>query len=323
MKLASFTSKLILSALLAVAGLANGQTYPGKPVRFIVPQPPGGTTDILARMIGQRLSLDWGQSVVIDNRGGAGQIIGTEAMVKATPNGYTIGMVISTHAVNPSLYKKIPYDAVRDFAPVTHVAWVTDIVVLQLSLPAKTFKEFIALAKSKSMPISYGSAGNGTSTHLAGELFKQMTGADMMHVPFKGGAQATIGLLSGEVSMMFANFTSMLPNVKAGKVRALAVTSAKRNVATPDLPTAAEAGLPGFEVSEWFGIVAPAGTPKEIVTKINADVVQILARADMRDQLLSQGIEPVGSGHEQFGSLIKSEMVKWARVIKQAGITAD
>ena len=299
------------------------QSYPNNPVRLIVPQPPGGTTDTLARLLATELSLMWGVPVIVDNKGGAAQIIGTEIVAKAPSDGYTLGMVISTHAVNPSLRARMPYDAVEDFTPISLVAWVTDIVTLNSSLPPKNLKEFIEYVKENPGKLNYGSAGTGTSTHLAGEFFQQITGTKMQHVPFSGGAQANTALLGSHTSMMFANFTSMMPFVKAGKVNALAVTSSKRNPALPNLPTTAEAGLPGFEVSEWFGVVSPANTPKFIVEKISIDIKKILSNPDTRKKLLEQGIEPVGSSPGEFSALIKSEITKWSTVVKKSGITAE
>jgi len=314
------TLKVLAAAAFLVCGAAHAQNYPSTQVRLIVPQPPGGTTDTIGRLIGSNLSKMWDVPVVVENKGGAAQIIGTQTLSRAAPDGYTIGLVISTHAVNPAMHAKLPYDGIRDFAPISLIAWVTDIVTLNPELPPKTLEEFIAYVKANPGKLNYGSAGVGTSTHLAGELFQQMTDTKMVHVPYSGGANATSALLGGHVSMLFANFTSIMPHIKAGKLRALAVTSANRNPALPDLPTSAEAGLPGFEVSEWFGVLAPAGTPQPIVDKISADIAKVLADPAVREQLVTQGIEPVGSTPEEFATLIKDETAKWADVIKKAGI---
>ncbi len=316
--------KTLAALALTVPLLAAGQSYPSKPIRIVVPFPPGGATDILARAVGVELTRAWGQPVPVENRPGAGGNIGADMVAKAAPDGYTLVMgTVGTHAINMSLYSKMPYDTVKDFAPVTLVASVPNILVVHPSLPVKTVHDLIELAKSKPGQIYFASSGNGTSIHLAGELFKTMAGVNMVHVPYKGSAPAVADLLGGQVSCMFDNMPSSLPHVKAGKLRGIAVTSARRSPATPDLPTIAEAGLPGYEASSWFGILAPAGTPREIVTKLNQTIVASLQTPEMRERLSSQGAEPVGDTPEEFAAYIKSEIAKWAKVVKASGAKLD
>lgn len=311
----------ICCALLWLAtSVAFAQGYPNKPVRMVVPFPPGGTTDILARAVGQKLSEAWGQQVVIDNRPGAGGNIGTDLVAKAPADGYTLLMgTVGTQAINASLYAKLPFDPVKDFAPVTLVASVPNVLVVNKTIPSNSVKELIALAKSKPGQLNFASSGNGTSIHLAGELFKSMTGISMTHIPYKGSAPALTDLIGGQTNMMFDNLPSSMQHIKSGTLRALAVTSAKRSPALPDVPTVAESGVPGFEASSWFGVLAPAGTPKEIVAKINADIVKALAAPDIKERLSGQGAEPVGNSPEQFAAYIKTEIVKWAKVVKDSG----
>ncbi len=318
-------SRLLAALLVAgAAATAQAQTYPSKPIRMIVPFPPGGTTDILARAIGAELTKAWGQPVVIENRPGAGGNIGSEAVAKSPGDGYTLLMgTVGTHGINPSLYKKMPYDAVKDFAPVTLVALVPNILVVHPSVPAKSVAELIALAKKQPGKLTYASSGNGTSIHLSGALFESLTGVQMVHVPYKGSAPAVTDLLGGQVNMMFDNMPSALPHVKAGKLRPLGVTSAKRSPAVPDVPTIAEAGVKGYEASSWFGVLAPAGTPKDIVAKLNAEIAKSLGTPEMKEKLSSQGAEPVGNTPEQFGAFIRAEIDKWAKVVKASGATVD
>jgi tripartite-type tricarboxylate transporter receptor subunit TctC len=313
----------------AVIGLATAnalaQDYPGRSIRFVVPLPPGGFTDLLARAIGQKLTESWGQTVVVDNRGGGGTTIGTEIVAHAPPDGYTILLVPPDLAINPSLYRdrKLPYDAVKSFAPVTLAAWSPIILVAHPSVPAKSVKELIALAKSKPGQLNYASGGIGTGAHVSTELFKSMTGTDMVHVPYKGVGPAVTGLLAGQVQIMFGQLPITLPHVKAGKLRALAIASAKRSPAISDLPTVAEAGVPGFEANPWFGVAAPAGTPKEIITKLNTEIVKILNMPEIQQRLTALGAEPVGSTPEEFAAHIKAEIVKWGQVVEKSGARAD
>jgi tripartite-type tricarboxylate transporter receptor subunit TctC len=315
----------LLAALLAcVADGALAQGYPAKPIKIVVPFTPGGTTDVLARAVGQKLTANWGQPVVIDNRPGAGGNIGSEVVAKAAGDGYTLLMgTISTHGINPSLYTKLPFDAVKDFAPVSLVARVPNVLVLHPSVPANSVKELIALAKAKPGQLNFASSGNGTSIHLSGEMFKTMAGVQMSHIPYKGSAPALTDLLGGQVSLMFDNMPTALPHVKAGRLKALAVTTAKRSPALPELPTVAESGLPDFEATSWFGVLAPAATPKEIVSKLSGEIAKILKTPDVQAQLSGQGAEPVGSTAEEFATHIKSEMAKWAKVVKESGARID
>ncbi|MEO8133935.1 MAG: tripartite tricarboxylate transporter substrate binding protein [Betaproteobacteria bacterium] len=314
-----------LLLLLAVAAWpAGAQTYPTHPVRLVVPFPAGGTTDILARAIAQKLSDALGQQFVVDNRPGAGGNIGADIVAKSPPDGYTLLMgTVGTQSINVSLYAKMPYDAAKDFAPVVLVAGVPNVLVVNPAVPVKTVPELIALAKEKPGAINFASSGNGTSIHLSGELFKSLTGVQMAHVPYKGSSPALTDLIGGQVQIMFDNLPSALPHIKGGKLRAVAVTSTKRAPVLPDLPTIAESGVPGFEASSWFGILAPAGTPRDIVTRINAEANKALQSADMKDKLLAQGAEAVGNTPEYFGDYIRTETVKWAKVVKDSGAKVD
>jgi tripartite-type tricarboxylate transporter receptor subunit TctC len=312
----------VLLALSAAAAAA--QPYPSKPIRLVVPFPAGGTTDILAREVGQRLSLSLGQPVVIDNRPGAAGNIGSELVAKSAPDGYTLLMAtVGTHAINPNLYARIPYDHVKDFAPVVLVAGVPNVLEVTPSLPVHSVADLIKLAKEKPGQINFASSGSGTSIHLSGELFKTMAGVDMTHVPYKGSAPAITDLIGGQVQVMFDNLPSSLQQIKAGKLRAIAVTSAQRAPALPDVPTIAESGLPGFEATSWFGIVAPAGTPPTIIARINADVNQWLQSPEAKEKLLAQGAVAAGGSPEQFAAYIHAETEKWARVVKASGAKVD
>ena len=304
--------------------LATGQSYPSRPIRLVVPFPAGGTTDLLARAMAQKLSEALGQQVVVDNRPGAGGNIGSDIVAKSAPDGYTLLMgTVGTHAINVSLYAKMPYDAVKDFVPIVLVAGVPNVLVVNPALPVKTVADLIKLAKDQPGSINFASSGNGTSIHLSGELFKSLTGVQMAHIPYKGSAPALTDLIGGQVQIMFDNLPSALPHIKAGKLRAIAVTSTKRAPALPDLPTIAESGIPGFEASSWFGMLAPAGTPREIVLRINAEVNKALQAGDMKEKLLAQGAEAVGNSPEFFVEYIRSETTKWAKVVKDSGAKVD
>jgi tripartite-type tricarboxylate transporter receptor subunit TctC len=290
----------------------------------VIPFPPGGPLDIVGRAIAQKLTDAWGQSVVVDNRPGAGGNIGADIVAKSAPDGYTILMgALSTHAVNPSLYAKMPYDAVTDFAPITLVAVTPNVLVVNATLPVNSAKDFIAYAKANSGKLAFGSGSNGSAGHLAGELFKVETGADIIHVPYKGGAPATQALLAGDTQFMFDNLANAMPQVKAGKFKALAVTTAQRSKLAPDLPTMAEAGLQGFDISTWFGLFAPAGTPKDIIAKWNAEVAKILNSPEMREKLVAQGAEPAPTTPEQFAAFVRSEIPKYAKIVKASGAKVD
>jgi len=320
---------VVLSAALFASGVvlaqnAPAQSYPTKPIRFVIPFPPGGPADIFGRIIGQHLSDRWNQQVVIDNRAGAGGNIGADIVAKAPADGYTILMgFVGTHAINPSLYKTMPYDNVKDFEPVGLVATATIVLVTHPSVQATSVEELIALAKAKPGALTFGSPGNGTPQHLAGELFNTMAQVKTMHIPYKGAVPALQDLLGGRISFIFSSMPPALPHVKLGKLNALAVTSTKRSSATPDLPTVAESGLPGYEVINWYGLLAPRGTPQEIVTKLNAEATRIMNLPDVKERLAGQGAETFTSGPQEFGAFIRSETAKWAKVVKFAGARID
>ncbi len=311
-------------ALLAVLGVAQAQTYPNKPVRIIIAQAPGSATDVISRVVGNRLSEALGQPIVVEARPGAGGMVGTEAAARSAPDGYTLFMGNnSTHGSNPAVYAKLPYDAINDFAPIAFVASVPYVLVVDPSLPVNSVGELIALAKSRPGKINYASAGNGSTHHFCGELLKSMSGIDMLHIPYKGSPPAIAGLLGGEVSLMFANLTDIGAQIKGGKVKPLAVTTPRRAASLPELPTLSEAGLPGFEITSWFGLLAPAATPAPIVTRLNAETNKVLARADVRDTLGAQGLEVTPGTPEQFAAHIKSEIAKFTRIGKAAAIKAE
>jgi len=314
-----------LGALFACVGtVASAQGYPNRTIRLVVPFPAGGTTDILAREVAQKLTEVFGQAVVVDNRPGAAGNIGSDLVAKSAPDGYTLLMgTVGTHAINPSLYSKMPYDHVKDFAPVVLVAGVPNVLVVNPALPVNSVSDLIKLAKDKPGQINFASSGSGTSIHLSGELFKTMASVDMTHVPYKGSSPALTDLIGGQVQIMFDNLPSALPQIKGGRLRAIAVTSLKRAPVLPDIPTINESGLPGFEASSWFGVLAPAGTPAPIVARINTEVNKWLQSADAREKLLGQGAEAAGGSPEQFANHIRAESEKWAKVVKASGAKVD
>ncbi len=298
--------------------------YPSKPIRIIVPFAPAGSTDILIRSVSQKLTEQLGQSIVIDNRGGGGGAIGATLAAKAAPDGYTVMATTSgVIVVNASLYRKLAYDPIADFAPVTVIASLPNMLVVSPSFAAGSVKELIAIAKAKPGTLTYASGGNGTSNHLAGELLKFLAGVNLTHVPYKGGGPAVLATISGEVSLLFATMPSAMPQVKAGKLKALAVTSRKRSDAMPDLPTMIEAGVKDFEVSTWIGVLAPRGTPVAYVNKLNAEIAKSLQSPQVAARLRAEGYDPVGNSPAEMAALIRSESAMWARVIKAAAITAD
>ena len=317
--LAALGLAVALSPLLAMA-----QAYPSKPIRFIVPYPPGGPLDTVARLLGQKVAESVKQPVIVENKPGAGGNIGADAVAKSTPDGYTLLMgAVATHAINPTLYASMPYDALRDFQPVTQLASTPNVLIVNPSIPAANVREFIAHAKANPGKLNFGSGSTGSAGHLAGELFKAMAGVEMTHVPYKGAAPAMQDLIAGRVQLMFDNFASASAQVKAGKVRAIAVTTAKRSALAPELPTIAETGLAGFDINTWFGLFVPAGTPREIVERLHGEFTRALALADIREKLVALGAEPVGSRPEEFATYIRAEADKYARVIKASGARAD
>ncbi|HEY6864495.1 MAG TPA: tripartite tricarboxylate transporter substrate binding protein [Burkholderiales bacterium] len=318
-------SAAIAAAVLALAAADAGaqSAYPSKPVRFIVPSSAGGGTDIIARAISQKLSEALGQQFVVDNRPGAGQMIGIELAARSPADGHTILMTASTLAINPIMYKKVTYDPVRDFAPITQAASLPNVLVVHPSLPVKSLAELIALAKREPGRIAYASAGIGTSPHMSVALLEHLAGIEMVHVPYKGTGPGVIDVLAGQVKVMTPNVLTALPHIKSGKLRALAVTSGKRSDALPDVPTIAEAGVPGYESVQWYGVLAPAGTPREIVQRLYTEIAKSLRAGDVRERLAADGAEPVGSTPEQFAAFIRAEIDKWAKLAKAAGIKPE
>ena len=321
------TVVVVLAAACAAFALpktTSAQPYPATTVRLVVPFPPGGSLDFAGRLVAQKLTEAWSQPVVVENKPGAGGNIGADLVAKAPPDGYTILLgALSTHAVNPSLYAKMPYDAVKDFAPITLIAVTPNVLVVNASSPVQNVKEFIAYTKANPGKLSFGSGSNGSAGHLAGELYKVETGTDSVHIPYKGGAPATQALLAGDTQFMFDNLANAMAQVKGGKLRALAVTTAKRSSLAPDLPTMAEAGLPGFDISTWYGLFAPAGTPAPIIAKWNAEVTKILNAPDIRARFVADGAEPSPNTPEQFAQFIAAELTKYARLVKVSGAKVD
>lgn len=310
-------------SLVALPAAAQG-SFPSKPITIVVPFSAGGTTDILARVVGDALKDELGQPVVIDNRAGAGGNIGGALAAKAPADGYTLFMgTVGTHAINAALYKKMPFDHLADFAPLTRVAMVPNLLVAHPSRPYKNVKELIAYAKSNPGKVTFGSSGNGSSIHLSGELFKTMTKVDMIHVPYKGSAPAVTDLIGGQIDIMFDNMPSAIQHVRSGRLKPIAVTTAKRSPELPDVPTIAEAGVPGYEATSWFGMFAPAKTPAPIVAQLNAALVKVLGNPDVKKKLAEQGAEPYAEKPEQFAEFIKQETAKWGRVVKASGASVD
>jgi tripartite-type tricarboxylate transporter receptor subunit TctC len=319
------TCKLLLAISVVdalVIRYSTAQDYPNRTIRIIVPFTPGGATDVVTRIVAQKVSEQTGRQVVTDNRGGAGGIVGAEAVAKAPPDGYTLVMGTSgTHAINASLYPKLSYDPVKDFAPVTRTALLPSMILAHPSVPATNVRELIAIAKKNPGQLTY--ASSGSAQYLTGALFTSMAEIDMLHVPYKGGGQAMPAQLGGEVALSFSTVVSSLPHVKSGRLRGLAVTSAKRTPAAPEFPTVAESGLPGYEAVSWYGVLAPAGTPRDILMRLNMEIVRALKLPEVRQLMLAQGAEPVSESPEQFAALIKSDIAKWGDVVKKSGAKAD
>jgi tripartite-type tricarboxylate transporter receptor subunit TctC len=315
-----------VAVVLAISFIATGslaQSYPSKPIRFISPYAPGGGTDILARLIGQKLSESVGQPVVIDNRPGAGGVIGTEIVAKSPPDGYTVMLASpSPIVVAPHLYRKLAYDPLKDLAPITLISAVPAVLIVHPTLAARSVKELVAVAKAKPGQLTFSSSGNGGTGHLAGEMLKMMAGVDMVHVPYKGTGPATTAVLSAEVSMSFGNMISVLPHVKSGRLRALAVTTPKRSPVLPELPAIAET-LPGYSAGPWYGVLAPAHTPAPIIARLNREIVKILRSPEIKENMSSEGADPIGSSPAEFAAHLNAESVRWGQVVKQAKMKID
>ena len=323
--------KLIHAIVLAVLGVgavvaapvALAQSYPSKPITIIVPFPPGGTTDVLARAVAQKMNEAWGQPVLVENRPGAGATIGAAQVAKAPADGYTLLMGAVHHTIATSIYPKLPYDFQKDFAPITIVATVPNVLTVNPGVPAQNVKELVAYGKSNPGKLTFGSNGQGTAQHLIGEQFAAMTGVELLHVPYKGSGPLTTDLIAGQVLMSFDTMTPVLPHIKAGKLRALAVTTAKRSASLPDLPTLAESGLTGFDQGTWFGLLAPAATPKDIVARLNTEMVKVIQSAEFRKRMAEIGAEPIGNSSEQMAQQIKEETEKFAKLVKEAKVTIE
>lgn len=312
-----------VSALSSPPGYSQ-TAYPAKPIRMIVPFPPGGINDFAARSVSTKLGEAFGQSVVIDNRSGAGGIIGTELAARSAPDGYTLSIgSVATHAINQSLYKKLSYDVLRDFAPITDILNAPNLVVVHPSLPVRSVKELIALAKSRPGQINYGSAGSGTATHLSVEMFKQMTGVDLIHVPYRGAGPSVTDLVAGQISVIFASMPSALTHAKAGRLRALAVTGRNRSPSVPELPTVAEAGVPGYAFTSWVGIFAPSGTPPEIVARLHGETLKVVRLPETKERFFNQGVEGGGMPPQEFAGFVKAEIAMLEKVVKFSGARAD
>lgn len=299
------------------------ETYPAKPIRFILPFPPGGGTDILGRIIAERLSTNLGQPVVLENRGGAGGNVGAEAAAKSAPDGYTIVLVAPSLAISPSLYTKMNYDPVKDLAPISLVGTVPNVLITHPSLPAQTLAEFIALAKARPGAMNFGSGGSGTSNHLAGELFNTVAGVKLVHIPYKGVNLAMNDVLGGQIHLVVIGIPAAAPHIRAGRLRALGVIAPQRSPALPEVPTVAEAGMPNFDVTTWYGVLAPAGTPRPVIARLNAELVRVMHAPDLKERLASTGTEPKTSTPDEFADYIKQEIGKWGKVVREAGLKAD
>jgi tripartite-type tricarboxylate transporter receptor subunit TctC len=314
--------RLAAAALLACCAGALAQNYPEKSVRVIVPYAAGGNADLLARVVSQKLAEAYGQQFIIDNRAGANGVIGTELLAKAVPDGYTISFTASGHSINPGMYK-VPYDPIRDFAPIAQTSSTPILIAVTAALPAKNIKMLVALAKARPGDLSYASQGNGSPGHLAGALFNSLNGVNIVHIPYKSTAQAITDLTSGQVQMMYPSATTIIPHVKAGRLRAIAIATKQRSALAPDIPTAGESGLPGFEAGIWNGLIAPAHTPQAVIDKLYASVAKIIQSPDTRDRILGMGADPVISTPAEFAAFIAAELKKWTKVIKDSGVKPD
>ena len=325
MRLIHTLGRLVVAIALAcgLAAAAHAQAWPSKPIRYIVPFPPGGATDILARSIADKLGPALGQPVIVENRAGAAGNVGTELAAKAAPDGYTILMVTVAQSISETLYAKLAYNLMRDLAPVILVARVPNVMVVHPSVPARSVKEFIDYAKANPGKINFASSGSGTSIHMSAELFKLLTGVDIVHIPYKGSAAALTDLIGGQVSVMFDNLPPSMPHIRSGKLRPLAVTTTTRYPTLPDLPTMIEAGVPGYEASSWFGIMVPAGTPKDIIARLNAEAAKIMALPDVRERFDQQGAIASPGTPEDFDAFIRDEIAKWGKVVKASGAKVD
>lgn len=317
------TVYLLLAAALLAAPFAHAQTFPSKSITIIVPATPGGAIDITARLIGAKLSAAWGQPVQIENVGGAAGMLGSDRVAKAAPDGHTLALVASSHAINPSMYKKLPFDTVKAFEPVALTHVVPLLLAVTKDVPAKDVSELVAYLKANPGKFSFASSGNGGAPHMSAELFKTMAGVDVAHVPYKGSTAAHPDLIAGRVALMFDTVAAIAPQVKGGNVRGLAVTTSKRSSVFPDMPTMSEAGIKGYDTSTWGGLLAPAGTPKDVLAKLNAEVNKALASADVREKLAAAGIEPAGGTSQAFAEFIGSEMQRWGQVAKAAGVQPE
>lgn len=307
----------------AASGLATAQDYPNKPVKLVVPYPPGGPTDIVARVVAQKLQEQMGQPFVIDNKPGAGANTGAEAVARSAPDGYTLLVATTAHAINPSLFSKLTYQLLKDLTPVSQLTSGPLVIVANPALPAQNIQELIALAKGKSGGLNFGSSGNGQSTHLSAELFSAMAGVKMSHVPYKGSAPALTDVMAGQTDLMFDTMLSAMPHVKAGKLKALAVTSSQRSPVAPNIPTVAESGLPGYEAIAWNGILAPAGTPKEVIARLNTELRKVLENPDVRQRFEAQGFAASWNSPTDFGNFLQAEVGKWAKVVQVSGAKVD
>ena len=316
-------ARLIVVALALVAGAVAAQNYPAKPIRIVVPFPPGGGTDLVARTVAQKMHETLGQTAVVDNRAGAHGSIGADLVAKAPADGYTVMITIASHAINPTLYPKLPYDTLGDLAPVSLLAEYPFVITVHPSMPVKTIKEFVAFAKSRPGQLSFASSGNGSGPHLGMELFANMAGISMVHVPYKGAGQAMTDLVSGQVQVFLNNFLAGMPMIRAGKLRALAVTSNKRSIAAPELPTVVEAGVPGYVVTGWYGMFVPAATPAPVVATLHTATVKALRSKDVSERLSNEAAEIVASTPQQFAEFLKAEIAKWAGVIRKAKVRLE